>query len=367
MTAQQPKPDSKFDLSPHSLQSTQLVHARRYSSALINLLITLGATVLTLLLVEIGFRFLPDSPKPIASAARPYQYFLPEHNEGRHDYAHSPTKPAGNFRIIVIGDSFTYGDKMQFYDTFSKRLERMLNLNEQQRKVEVLNWGKPGYSTMHEIVQVRRAVTEYNPDLILLQVTLNDLDAVPYRVSHSYQNSQGQIILANPIFTYWKSLAFIARRILNTITHREYSQYYRDIFANPQNQSTFTAAVTEIAKSARNHNVPLVATLFPLFSHPLDADYPFNSQHDYIRSVFKQAQIPLYDLLPRYSGIPAHDLQVVPGADSHPNEIAHRIAAEGIYAFLLRQKLLPQDIVVKKVVDSKINSYKIPKRRKKVI
>jgi hypothetical protein len=56
--------------------------------------------------------------------------------------------------------------------------------------------------------------------------------------------------------------------------------------------------------------------------------------------------VPVIDLSPLYIGIPLERLQVIPGVDRHPNEIAHRMAAERIYLWLEELKLLPQQALI---------------------
>jgi len=51
----------------------------------------------------------------------------------------------------------------------------------------------------------------------------------------------------------------------------------------------------------------------------------------------------------------------LPGKDSHPNEIAHRIAAEQIYLWLERIDLLPKEIVIREKYRKRTTS--IPKKK----
>ncbi len=106
--------------------------------------------VLALLLIEIIFRLLPAHSAP-QWQDRPLAYFYPEGAQTLQDYNHTAKKPAGALRVAVVGDSFTFGPFMQFDDTFPKRMERWLNLNQNQPKVEVINYGVPRYSTYHEV------------------------------------------------------------------------------------------------------------------------------------------------------------------------------------------------------------------------
>ena len=50
--------------------------------------------------------------------------------------------------------------------------------------------------------------------------------------------------------------------------------------------------------------------------------------------------MPYLDLLPAFQGVDPVRMQAVPGIDPHPSEIAHRIAAEAILNYLLKQGLV---------------------------
>lgn len=57
--------------------------------------------------------------------------------------------------------------------------------------------------------------------------------------------------------------------------------------------------------------------------------------HKYVKEVCTQAELPLVDLLPNFKFLPHEHIQVLPGSDSHPNELGHRIAADAIYKSLM--------------------------------
>jgi hypothetical protein len=80
----------------------------------------------------------------------------------------------------------------------------------------------------------------------------------------------------------------------------------------------------------RERGVPLVVAIFPLFGNPLDDRYPFAEIHAKVVQAAGEAGAKVVDLLPLYRGLD-WKLLVVDGADDeHPNEIAHRIAAQAI-------------------------------------
>lgn len=82
---------------------------------------------------------------------------------------YSILKPENVFRIITIGDSFTYGEYVNDADTYSQKLEDMLNASicNNVLKFEVINLGVPGYDLLYTVERFNRRGSKYNPDLVL--------------------------------------------------------------------------------------------------------------------------------------------------------------------------------------------------------
>jgi hypothetical protein len=83
-------------------------------------------------------------------------------------------KPANTYRIALLGDSMVEGLQVPLDDTFGRILERRLSktLN---RRIEVLNFGVFGYSTLQEFLLLQKNVLKYNPDLVLLCYNERDM------------------------------------------------------------------------------------------------------------------------------------------------------------------------------------------------
>ncbi|MFQ5785492.1 MAG: SGNH/GDSL hydrolase family protein [Alphaproteobacteria bacterium] len=96
--------------------------------------------------------------------------YLAINREGFRDREHSLAKPAGGFRIAVLGDSYTEARAIPTEKTFWSILERRLKTCAALagRPVEVLNFGVSGYGTTQELITLRRHVLKYRPDLVLL-------------------------------------------------------------------------------------------------------------------------------------------------------------------------------------------------------
>jgi len=312
----------------------------------------IGGILAALVVIEVAFRLFYRPPVPWND--RPKAYFIPENATVLTDRAYPPTKAPGTVRIAVVGDSFSFGPYMQFDDTFSKRLERWLNLNTEQPAVEVINYGVPRYSTSHEVAVVERAI-KAGADLIVLQITLNDPEIKPYRPTGLLvDETTGNVAVTNPILRHWRSLGYVVTRFKNTATHREYVRYFFKLFEGKKTWRHFTDSLNGIVKRCADAGVPLVATVFPLFGHPVNKDYPFYPLHEKVAGALQERGVSSLDIAEHYRNMPLDRLQVIPIADRHPNEIGHRIAAEAMLPWLQSLNLLPAAIFPRRVVPERI-------------
>lgn len=315
-------------------------------------MLAVGGIAVALLVIELLFRALYHPP--VVWNDRPKGYFIPQNATVLTDRAHTPTKKPGTIRIAVVGDSFSFAPYMQFDDTFAKRIERWLNLNEKQPPVEVINYGVPRYSTSHEIAVAERAIKEH-ADLVLLQITLNDPEIKPYRPTGLLvDETTGELKLADGVFKHWRSLGYVVTRIKNTETHKEYMRYFFKLFDGKKTWGNFTKSLEAIVKRCSDAKIPIVAAVFPLFGHPVNAEYPFFPLHEKVAGALKKLNVPSLDLAESYRDLPLDRLQVIPVVDRHPNEIGHRIAAEAMIPWLQGLQILPKEIFPVRVVPERI-------------
>ena len=86
----------------------------------------------------------------------------------RFDY--TVEKPENTFRIITLGDSFTFGQFVNTKDNWPEQLEDMLNQNlttDEIKKFEVINLGMSGFDVPYLIKRYKDIGAKYNPDLII--------------------------------------------------------------------------------------------------------------------------------------------------------------------------------------------------------
>ena len=87
---------------------------------------------------------------------------------------YSLQKSPGTFRILVLGDSVTFGHGAQFETTYPYLLEQRLREWRPEVKWEVWNLGVPGYNTAQELAYLNRVGGQYRPDLVIVGFFLND-------------------------------------------------------------------------------------------------------------------------------------------------------------------------------------------------
>ena len=96
-------------------------------------------------------------------------------------------KPEGTKRVLVLGDSIMFGHRMLDHETSSYLLEQAFNQHfsesEKSFSVEVINTASTGNATYQEYHDLVRGL-ELDPDVIVLQFTLNDvMDTIGYNTS----------------------------------------------------------------------------------------------------------------------------------------------------------------------------------------
>ncbi len=329
-----------------------------FSKIFLNLLLSLFGLFVALVFLEIAIRMLNlDRASLPTWEDRPSKYYHHEQAPDLRDWTHLEQKPDGVFRIAVVGDSFSFAPYMQANDTFAKKLEYLLNLNDQTQKVEVINYGVPRFSTSHEILSVKQAITA-GADLILLQITLNDPEIKPYTPNALIADDRfGQIAPKGWVYQHWKTLSFIVKRLGNLSSAQKYRDYFFDLWNSKDTFGQFKDSLRSIVRISRKNKVPIVSVVFPLFGFPNDDSYPFHPIHQIIANELSSKKVPALDLFSEYKNIPLDRLVVLPARDRHPNEIAHRIAAEAIYEWLIQNKMVPANFEVKNSTPNRIGIF----------
>ncbi len=83
-------------------------------------------------------------------------------------------KPDGVKRIVVVGDSWTFGQGVEADETFTSQLEKLLT--RKGGKWQVYNLGMPGWNTANQLAALRTLFSRVKPDVVVFCPTSNDID-----------------------------------------------------------------------------------------------------------------------------------------------------------------------------------------------
>lgn len=89
---------------------------------------------------------------------------------GMRDRERTLEKPAGTYRIALLGPSHVMGSGVGDNDTFSRQLEELLNrrADSSYDHYEVLNFGIPDFSLVDQLAQIRERVLAFKPDVVIV-------------------------------------------------------------------------------------------------------------------------------------------------------------------------------------------------------
>jgi hypothetical protein len=166
----------------------------RLRSAVLSTALLVASMMVALLLLELTLRiagfsypsfFRPDDRVGLRLRENAEGWFRSEgeafvriNSAGFRDRERPVAKPAGVFRIAVLGDSYAEAMQVDLEETFVALLEQRLNACKAfgAKTVEVLNFGASGYGTAQELLTFRHFAAGYAPDLVLVAFfTGNDI------------------------------------------------------------------------------------------------------------------------------------------------------------------------------------------------
>lgn len=109
--------------------------------------------------------------------------------------------------IACIGDSHTFCAQIKYSrDAYPQKIEYYLNELYGVDKARVLNFGIPGYNTAQELELLKSKVLGFKPDLVILQITIND--------THICNYIQPENRFLNHMIHKSELFAFILKKIL---------------------------------------------------------------------------------------------------------------------------------------------------------
>ncbi len=236
----------------------------------------------------------------------------------------TPNNEKSPRRIVIIGDSFTFGFSVPAENTYSSQLGGILD-NKNAATFEVLNLGVGGYSTHDEALVLQHKGISWNPDLIVIGYFLNDPEIDPIQPLHAYYSEP----------TWWQhsNLLRLLAKLKNhwDVMSLGEGDYYRYLHSPRKRKwQSVVEAFNKIGTISRKHDIPVLLLIFPVATETPWIDYSYRDLHDQIANTAKKSGLYVVDLYDHFSRY-APDKLIVGQTDNHPNTFGHKVAASAIY------------------------------------
>ena len=189
-----------------------------------------------LVVAEIYFRLVPQTPRRSYMAEDPVHHHrlrpkfdgvmqgapFTTSSLGLRDREYAIPKPAGTFRILMLGDSFTEGGGLEDNETVAKIVEAGLRSGACGNAVDVINAGHASYSPILEYLLLRDVGLRLEPDLVVLNFDMTDVhdDFVRTRIARLDANHLPIAVAPHPRIETWLIMPPVLPRPLRALEDR---------------------------------------------------------------------------------------------------------------------------------------------------
>jgi lysophospholipase L1-like esterase len=192
-------------------------------------------------------RFLPSTPAYLRDNP---VWEVSLNSRGFRDREFAAEKPPDAFRILCIGDSWTFGANVDQADAYPQRLETRLREEFPGAQFEVLNLGVMGYSSFQGLRLLRRTGMALRPDFVLIGFGMNDGLVVGWRdKDHVERPEAAPAALSRALGRI--EIVKLLRYVWTRLRHEPWSigDYMRNVAASvgTPDEAWVGAAATEVA------------------------------------------------------------------------------------------------------------------------
>jgi lysophospholipase L1-like esterase len=246
-------------------------------------------------------------------------------------------KARGEYRILVLGDSFTEGVGAPADSTWARVVERALSARHPGRRITTLNGGMNGSDPCFDYLLLREKLLPYRPDLVIEAMNTSDVGDILIRGGMERFRSDGTLSYrAPPKWEWLYSLSFIVRHVVHDVLgynwffikkSRERLEVEKAVETLKSNTAALRALCTE-------HGIQLMIVTHPLEYEVRQGRYAQDAFGRWVADLEKDGRLPFLDLLGDYAArgtiTPATARRFYWPIDLHHNAAGYEVMGEAI-------------------------------------
>lgn len=298
---------------------------------------------------KLGYRMVPNYE--MTHQTSDFTASVKINSEGLRDHEYPPEKDPKVFRVLTLGDSFTFGVGVNLDESYPKVLEALLNrrpIHGGVRKYEVINAGVEGYGTTQEYIYLGELLRRFSPELVIVGLHSNDVTDVMEGIPSATSKNK----LKNRFYflSYLRGLQLISYKAFGIGVNKRLFEIYRypyspkleralqmtkDYLVNIRDHSKSSGAKTLIVIIPSSIELDKSEWEKKGFGRLYTDDF-FAGNMGRFSETFTEfgrvSDIPTLPLLPILRSSKVRPLYFA--QDAHWTKEGHRLAAEAIYDYL---------------------------------
>jgi hypothetical protein len=238
---------------------------------------------------------------------------------GMRDQDYDKEKPAGTYRIAMVGSSYTVGAGVVMESTFPSLVEERLNaadIGSPYRRFEVLNFASAGYSILRRQALFEKNALDFDIDLVVDMSISGEAHLAVRNLRAAVKHKLPDL---DPI------LLDIVRR---AEVVAEMSSEAIESRLGPYSDEILRWGYQQLSLAARQNNVEALVFVMPRVD---DTDAIYREEWEALSKMAQEAGLTAVNLEGVYGPLNKRRALKLALWDSHPNTEGHSLLAERIY------------------------------------
>jgi len=265
---------------------------------------------------------------------------------GLRDYEFKLAKDPDVNRILVVGDSITFGPAVRLEDTYVKQTEKLLRYSNTQ-PYQVINAGVSGYHFEHYYLFIKENIDKFDTDHIIIGFCINDVrpkdivrpryvvrERLKPQITSSLKHDIKKLIKKSPSFQLFSYLKFS-----NTYNRKNYNtRWITSVMKSWNNEGLvekFIDMLEEIKRLTVERGIKLSVIIFPEMNQLIDY-HKYGAPREKLIEILENLNIAYLDLYDTFRQKEDFSNYYLKGDTIHFTPDGHKIIAEELKNFLIK-------------------------------